>query len=788
MIITMKHSARQVLWCACILSLLAIPAYADFSALGRGQTAGRIIYSVSDNAYLTKSGQPITEEAISGLSVQDYGKTGLIADGNSRLILRYTSQTPGTVAFTVSPAIAGSRLESLAARQEITAPLNTVSTGSGYQASAVFIAPEAWPESITYPSGSFTVTAAFTPANGSPESEALTLTLKAAPVVLIHGAFSTNEKMFGYATGSNTGVWHKLENAGLTVASWNYDNKQSPKSVIASNTNGLANILADTFNALNAQGFEATRADLVTHSSGGIMARQYLRNDTDTGNKTANSYGLGTVRRVVTIASPNLGTPIGSFLSGKFSTLPQSWQNWAGKTWWETTAYPLLKALALKGADEAMSDLALESSYLAGLGYPGIPFHAIYGKVKSDNEKIDQLFDDVVNQNIVSLRQIDWLPQHLVDTLTSSKLSLISGVVRAMSDDMRFKELLGALYDDDDHDLVVSETSAKDVFPSNALTAFSGLATHSHVTIGQQDDVGDRVLELLRGGISSFMINTASTAEYDAAFDAAADSFGEYLRASEEDDLSEYLDESMTLEASEPVDEQFGDDGDEEPVIQSVKISGKSSAVFSDDIVVILEDEDGRAKFFTVKPSGRTSFDVSMWGGREDKGLYEVSYFTVQDGKLKISPSQLVAYPPMFGDRQNLVLSAARTLYAHVGEEVPVGLVVKGEDANYDISAPILGVTSYEVSDPSIAEITDFGEVKALKEGTATITASAYGQTASISLMVKPSASEEDTTRDLVLPGEESDGSTSSSSSSGCSAGFGASALLAAIALFRKKR
>ena len=202
---------RKILWLACILSLLAIPAHAEFSALERGQTAGRIIYSVSDSAYLAKSGQAITEEAISGLSSQDYGKTGLVADGNSRLILRYKSSKPGNVTFSVSPVISGSRLELFANRKEITAPVSTVSTSNGYQVSAVFVAPEAWPEIITYPRGSFTVTATFAPSDGgAATTETLNLTLQAPPVVLIHGAFSNIENAFGYGSGKKAVVWEKL--------------------------------------------------------------------------------------------------------------------------------------------------------------------------------------------------------------------------------------------------------------------------------------------------------------------------------------------------------------------------------------------------------------------------------------------------------------------------------------------------------------------------------------------------------------------------------------------------
>ena len=406
------------------LSIIAAPAHADFAALERELTAGRIIHSVSDNSYLAGNGQPITEAAIAELSTSDYGKTGLVADVNTRLILRYQSDKAGTVDFSISPSIPGSRLERLTDRSEITSHVPTTSTGEINQASAVFIAPETWPETITYPKGTFTVTATFTPSDGSETiTENLTLTLQAPPVVLIHGAFGTNERAFGYTQGSKSGVWQKLEDAGLTIAGWNYANEKSPKELIANNNNGLAKVLAETFDKLNEQGIAATRADLVTHSSGGLMARQYLRNDIDTGNKTANSYGLGTVRRVVTIASPNLGSNISSYCAGKFETLPSSWQNWSAKNAWEGIIYTALKVLVFdrKGATEVMEDTSLNSEYIANLGYPDVPFHSIYGKVSADQDKFNKLLDDVKNNDKASLAATTWLPENIINLLISQK-------------------------------------------------------------------------------------------------------------------------------------------------------------------------------------------------------------------------------------------------------------------------------------------------------------------------------------------------------------------------------
>ena len=779
---------RKLLSLVVVLCVLAAPACADeFTAIERGAAAGRIIHGVSSSAYLTKTGTAITEEMISGITSADYVRTGLVADGNSRIILRYKSDTPGTVAFSVSPSISGAKLESLTTRQELTAPIAAASTTNGYQASAVFIAPEAWPANITYPSGTFTVTATFTPENGTATSESLTLTLQAPPVVLIHGAFCDNERMFGYTTTDKRGVWHSLLNAGLSVVSWNYDNTKAPKALISSNTNGLASIIADTLKALTAKGISATRVDLVTHSSGGIVARQYLRTDTDTGNDTPNSYGQGTVRRVVTIASPNQGTPIASYVAGKFSTLPQTWQNWPAKTWWEGLGWTLLKMFALKNVDitESMTDLSISSEYLAALGYPGVPFHAIYGKVKDDEWMISKLFDDIVNKNVVSLSQIDWLPQRLLDNLTGDKLAMVSGVLSAVSDDIRFRELLSVLHNNEDHDLVVSEPSAKDIFPSNALTSFTGLKTHSHLTIGQQNDVGERVIALLKGGTENFMINTASSTNYNAALDAVEESFAATLRASAEGDLSEYLDVSMLLEASDPEDEYMGAD-ESEPVIQSVELSGGSALGFSDDIYVVLEDDGGMGKFFKIAAKDLHSFDVNVWADREAKGLYNVWYFTIQNGKLKISPTLTVAYVPKFSEDSTPVLYWAKTIYAHVGEEVHAGLIVEAEGSNYDISAPDLGVVSYTVSDTSIAEITSTGRIRALKEGSTTIRATAYGHTVSTTFTVRPAGSVADTTRDIGVTGGSS--VNPGSSAGGCDSGFGVMAVLSVLGLMMKRR
>lgn len=459
--------------------------------------------------------------------------------------------------------------------------------------------------------------------------------------------------------------------------------------------------------------------------------------------------------------------------------------------------YTLLKVFALRGNEDAeatMNDLSLKSSYIAGLGYPGVPFHSIYGRIKADEAKINQLFDDVVNQNVVSLSKIDWLPQQFVDTLTSSKLALISGVLKTISDDVRLKELLGALFDSDDHDLIVPEKSAKDIFPSNAVTSFEGIGAHNHVMIAKQDDVGDRVLALLRGGTDNFMINTVSASVYDEAFDAYVSSFADTFKVRAEGDLSEYIDGSLILGTSEVSTEYMGGDDSDNPVTQSVKLSGTSNSSFNkSDIYVFMKDMEGNAKFFRMGSDSDKSFDVELWSDNNAKGLYEISFMAVQDGnKLRFSSPQTVVFAPMlYNTVKEVTASNGGTIYGSAGDEVSMGLIAHTDSGNYDISVPAFGLAEYSVSDPSVAEITAGGKVKFLKEGSAEITAKAYGYSVSSKVVVLNSSPAEDTVKDLLVEDDAESYSgggikVADGSSGGCSAGFGMLMLLSVFALVRK--
>ena len=216
-----------------------------------------------------------------------------------------------------------------------------------------------------------------------------------------------------------------------------------------------------------------------------------------------------------------------------------------------------------------------------------------------------------------------------------------------------------------------------------------------------------------------------------------------------------------------------------------MNISGASETAFSDKILVRIVGEDGAAKFLMVDASEDKSFNVEVWAGREDKGILEIAYATLQDGKVKLSQAKTVVVPPLVDGIVTGLSVSKGTIYGHVGDETPIGLVAYTEDGNYDISAPAFGIVSYNIADSSVAEITDDGNIKALKEGNTTITATAQGYTARINVVVLSSSSVEDATRDLI----EHDLRVSSGSSSGCNAGYVAPVMLLAIlAIIKKSR
>ncbi len=765
--------------------LLTVPAWGEFVALERDLTNGNIICNFTSTSYTDKNGQALTEQALSQISGAGYSKTGLTADGNTRLILRYQSDSAGVVSFSAPSYFV---LENLSDREILTSStqIQAVQVGGKYQASAVLIAPETFPASLTFPSGNFTVTANFTPDTGSAVSENLNLTLKAPTVVLLHGLFMDNAKTFGH--GTNAGVWDALEKASFDVVGVNYDWQKLPRVLISNDNNVFVRSFTDIFDALNESGIASTRLDLVTHSTGGIIARQFLRNDLDTGNKSALSYNQGMIRRVVTLAAPNNGTPWGTYFSRGFSRLGETWQAWDGHSTWELACGLLKIYLDQKyPVSDLMGEFGNSSGYLTDLGYPNVPFHSIYDVLGTEGTAtLDNTISEL-KKGVVNTDSLSWLPEQFVVSL-QKHIGTISTVASMVPLDGFFN----ALFDGNDHDLCVTDKSATHNFPANATTKFEGL-DYSHVLIGRKDAIAEKVISLLKADVQNFMVNTASTSRYDAAFDAALANYEGYLAklADDADDYSELYDDSLDLDTGELETEYFGADEDDFPNIQSITFSAAAKDAdnkFNNDVYMRVSDMKGSAQFFKVAESGDVSFDNQLWLSNENVGVIELSYMMYNPATDKTSVSYPVrlAIPPILDSGVKRVFTPNSKIYLNAGDEVALNLFLQINDGDkiFNVAAPELGLAEWENEDASVAEVLNTGEVRALKSGSTTLTAK-----------ITDNGKTYDAKVTVVVLSEKSAGSNNTSHSSsggggGCDSGFSLMtlALVFAVQKLRTKR
>ena len=81
-----------------------------------------------------------------------------------------------------------------------------------------------------------------------------------------------------------------------------YDNWKGPIETLKNNPRLISDEISNLCSVHNNQGFACTRADIVAHSMGGLVARKFVSMDGEKPfnkhYKSAENYGLGSVRRI----------------------------------------------------------------------------------------------------------------------------------------------------------------------------------------------------------------------------------------------------------------------------------------------------------------------------------------------------------------------------------------------------------------------------------------------------------------------------------------------------------
>ncbi len=270
--------------------------------------------------------------------------TGLVvgsaADGTTQTVLRIPATSVGQ-AFTVAVindqgvqsssvpndgglmALGGST-SSLASTLAVTA----VTTSAGAEAFAIYRAPLNFSRGTSDNSlTTRSVTLRVTPATGTATNTSVTVARP--PVVLVHGLWG-NASSFNNFTPLITDTNFNVSRAGYAnaiegVTSTTPSFSSSVDSSIEANSLGFAynapSVLAQINNFIAAYrtsaNVAAVKADIVAHSMGGDISRTAFLLSTFPSNTT---FGAGPINKLITIATPHLGTPVAADLLSSSNT------------------------------------------------------------------------------------------------------------------------------------------------------------------------------------------------------------------------------------------------------------------------------------------------------------------------------------------------------------------------------------------------------------------------------------------------------------------------------------
>jgi pimeloyl-ACP methyl ester carboxylesterase len=284
----------------------------------------------SNGVPVPSSGGPrLDENMLSSIDAKGSQKrVGLVADGNARLFLRAkTNKTSGFVTFNIKqPSDSEARISGINFSSNDDSLMHTavivpiVPVNGGGQATAILRAAERFIAGDTKSDANIDIEACYqeTQTGSCLANDEFRVKEVKAPVVLIHGLWADA----GSWQSGNTkkpGVLEGLISAYYSVVgNFEYNGDLGPSELMTSNESSMANLIRTGSGSdglcdqLTSIGFACTRADMVVHSMGGLVARKFLYDNSHYKSKL--NFGMGSVRRIVTIGTPHLGSQLASLL------------------------------------------------------------------------------------------------------------------------------------------------------------------------------------------------------------------------------------------------------------------------------------------------------------------------------------------------------------------------------------------------------------------------------------------------------------------------------------------
>ena len=400
-------------FCAGILfaSFLAtFPAAAETAEPPAGRFLGtlavtaRAIHVIDANPlFVGKPFDALSARELGDIDIHAAGRVGTVADGVSALLLRIQVSGAGQLECTVEGGAKNGTCEALSLRPS--SPVKGTTT-----AAAIYRPPESFgpgagptPQKYSGPTPQehsgvetrdVTLKLTFRTGGASPQSASKRILLARPPLVLVHG--TTDDPTVWTKSEGGQSFQATIEAAGFKTFLVDYeaDNQgsfEANQQTVWERPGGIRDAIDYYRRKLK---LAATRADVVGHSLGGLLARVYASPNyasPDHPYARADNFNAGDINRLVTLCTPHYGSAISALLqtlhdaeashTGFVATIYAKFTLTIAR-WW--------KAINTNGG--AVADQTPGSAALKRIGATPIPAFAV-GCIARDTDADDNAID-----------------------------------------------------------------------------------------------------------------------------------------------------------------------------------------------------------------------------------------------------------------------------------------------------------------------------------------------------------------------------------------------------------
>ncbi len=284
-------------------------------------------------------------------------RSGAVADGVTRLVLRASVAGPGYVTFTLdgdSPEDGGLSWRDNGDRlPTVTVPV--FETEAGFFATCIYRTPEEFnrggDEALVV--RLIGIEASYQPGAGEVVRSEAEIGLFRPPLLFVHGLWS-RRSTWSFPLASDRRFRRLPTDYGETNAAHFHQNS----AIVPGDLAVLRSEMRDA-------GIAVTQVDVIGHSMGGLLTRLWIQNRN---HRRVDNFYSGDVNKFFTLDTPHTGSPLANLLQSIWTTPLVGF-----------VAARLFEAMDLVIDQGAIEDLSVGSTAIAGIEETGVPTHAVVG-------------------------------------------------------------------------------------------------------------------------------------------------------------------------------------------------------------------------------------------------------------------------------------------------------------------------------------------------------------------------------------------------------------------------